>query len=85
MGIIPALGLSSIKGWSSHSWLLTPLLGDTASRIISVVLFLLALVGFLVAALGLMGWLVPHDLWRTLVIASAVISLFELRYWTPDI
>jgi uncharacterized membrane protein YphA (DoxX/SURF4 family) len=32
MGIMPALGLSSVKGWSSRSWLLTPLLGETASR-----------------------------------------------------
>jgi hypothetical protein len=85
MGIMPALRLVNVKGWSSHSWLVTPLLGDGVTRIISVVLFLAALVGFLAAALGLLGWLVPHDSWRTLAIASPVISLFELRYWTPDI
>jgi hypothetical protein len=82
MGIMPAVGLSSVKGWSSRSWLLTPLLGETASRIISVVLFLAALVGFLAAALGLMGWLVPHDTWRTLAVASAMISLIALAlFW----
>jgi hypothetical protein len=82
MGIMPAVGLSSVKGWSSRSWLLTPLLGDTIARIISIVLFAAALVGFLAAALGLMGWLVPHDSWRTLAIASAVISLIALAlFW----
>ena len=82
MGIIPALGLSTVKGWSSQSWLLTPILGDTASRVISVILFLAALVGFLAAALGLMGWLVPRDSWRALAIVSAVISLIALAlFW----
>jgi hypothetical protein len=82
MGIMPALGLASVKGWSSRSWLLTPLLGETASRIISVVLFLAALLGFLAAALGLTGWLVPHDTWRTLAVVSAVISLVALTlFW----
>ena len=82
MGIIPALGLSTVKGWSSQSWLLTPILGDTVSRIISFVLFLTALVGFVGAALALMGWLVPHDSWRTLVIVSAVISLVAIAlFW----
>jgi hypothetical protein len=43
---------------------------------------LAALVGFLAAALGLMGWLVPHDSWRTLAIVSAVISLIALAlFW----
>ncbi len=82
MGIMPALGLSSVKGWSSRSWLLTPLLGEAISRVISIVLFLAALVGFLAAALGLMGWLVPHDSWRTLAVASAVISLVAIAlFW----
>lgn len=82
MGIMPALGLSSVKGWSSRSWLLTPLLGETISRIISIVLFAAALAGFLAAALGLMGWLVPHDSWRSLAVASAVISLAAIAlFW----
>jgi fumarate reductase subunit C len=36
----------------------------------------------LVAALGIMGWLVPHDAWRTLALVSAVISLVALAlFW----
>ena len=94
MGIIPALQIPFFqnqagawaKNWSSHSWLLTPLLGDTAGRIISIILFAVPLIGFLGAALGLMGWLVPHEWWRTLAIVSAVISLVALAlFWNAFI
>ena len=91
MGIIPALGLFDtqrssnpdwVQGWSSHSWLLTDLMGETAARFINVTLFAAALIGFLGAALGLMGWGVPHDWWRTLAVVSAVISLAAVvLYW----
>ena len=46
MGVMPALRLVDINGWNSRSWLLTPILGETASRILSIVLFLAALAGF---------------------------------------
>ncbi len=90
MGIIPALKLFNpdgaspdwLRGWSSRSWLLTDLLGDTATRVICVILFLAALVGFIGAALGLYGWLVPHELWRTLAVVSSVISLVAIAlFW----
>jgi hypothetical protein len=86
MGIIPALGIVNVKGasqgwlknWSSHSWLLTNLLGNTASRILCITLYGAALIGFLGAALALLGWGVPHDWWRTLAVVSAVASLVAL-------
>jgi len=90
MGIIPALQIPFFqdqtgawaKNWSSRSWLLTPLLGDTASRIISIILFAVPLIGFAGAALGVMDWLVPHEWWRPLAIVSAVISLVALGlFW----
>ena len=82
MGIIPALRPVDVKGWSSRSWLLTPVLGEAASRIISIVLFLAAMLGFLAATLALMGWLVPHDSWRALAVVSAVISLVAIGlFW----
>ena len=62
--------------------MLTGLLGDTAVRIISVALFLAALVGTAGAALGLLGWGVPHEWWRTLAVVSATISLVTIvLYW----
>jgi hypothetical protein len=90
MGIIPALGVVNIDGsskgwlknWSSHSWLLTNLLGNTVSRILCVILYGAALIGFLGATLALLGWGIPHDWWRTLAVVSAVISLVALLlFW----
>lgn len=78
MGMMPALRLASVKGWNSRSWLLTPLIGEGASRILSAILFLAALVGFVASALGLLGWLVPHEWWRTLAVVSAVVSIVAI-------
>jgi hypothetical protein len=90
MGMIPALGIINVgasspdwlKNWSSHSWLLTDLLGATVSRVLCVVLYLAALLGFAGTALAVLGWGIPHDWWRTLAIVSAAISLIALiLYW----
>jgi hypothetical protein len=90
MGIIPALGIVSVqrsdqgwlKNWSSHSWLLTHLLGDAVSRVLCVILYGAALIGFLGAALALLGWGIPHGWWRTLASVSAIISLVALLlFW----
>ena len=90
MGIIPALKLSfitnsghaTLQHWSAHSWLLTPMLGETVSRLICVALFGISFLGFMAATLSLMNWLLPHDLWRSLAIASAVVSTIALLlYW----
>jgi hypothetical protein len=82
LGILAALQLSTIDSWSSRSWLLTGLIGDTASRVISFVLFLAALLGFVCAALALMDWLLPHEWWRSLSMISATISFIALGlFW----
>ena len=94
MGVIPALRLfhvgesspSMLKRWSNHSWLLSDALGDTAARVICIVLFLAVLVCSISAALGLHGVLVPHGRWRTLAVASALISLVAIGlYWNAFI
>jgi hypothetical protein len=90
MGIIPASGIVNtegssqgwLKNWSSHSWLLSNPLGEPASRIVCAILYLAALLGFIGAALALLGWGVPHEWWRRLALVSAVISLLALLlYW----
>jgi uncharacterized membrane protein YphA (DoxX/SURF4 family) len=78
MGMMPALQLASVEGWNSRSWLLTPLIGEGVSRILSALLFLAALLGFVASALGLLGWLVPHEWWRTLAVVSAVVSIVTI-------
>lgn len=83
LGFFPAFRLTTMDHWTSHSWLLTPLLGDSIAKAISVVLFGAALLGFIGASLSVMSWLVPHDLWRTLAIVSSVISLIALiLFWS---
>ena len=82
MAFLPALNITSTDNWHHRSWLLTPLIGDTASRVISIILFGAALLGFIAAGLGLFSWLVPHELWRSLAVYSAVISLAALAlFW----
>jgi len=82
MAFLPALNITSTDKWHHRSWLLVPVIGDTASRVISIILYGAAFIGFIAAALGLFGWLVPHDLWRSLAVVSAVISLIALAlFW----
>lgn len=82
MAFFPAFGISSTETWHARSWLLTRFIGESSSRVILVILFGAALLGFVGAALAIMGWLIPYDAWRTLSIVSAVISLAAIAlYW----
>ena len=90
MGVIPALRLIPIndsspdwlKGWSSRSWLLTNLLGNSVANVICAILFAAGFIGFIGTGLSLLGWLVPHAWWRSLAVVTAVLSLVTLAlYW----
>ena len=91
MGVITAVGMFSaarssgrgwLRNWSSESWLLTDLLGETAARITCAIIYIAAFVCFISASLGLAGWLVPYLCWRALAVSGAVISLFGIAlYW----
>lgn len=81
-GLVPALGLSSTETWHPRSWLFTNLLGDTAARVIGLIIWFVGLIGFIATGLALLGVLVPHDWWRTLAIVFALTSMFGLIfYW----
>ena len=82
MAVLPALNISSTETCNYRSWLLSGILGDTLSRVLVIVLFGAAMIGFIAAGLGLFNWLVPHSAWQTLAIYSAVISLAALAlFW----
>jgi hypothetical protein len=82
MAFFPALNIANTDKWHHRSWLLSGVLGDTASRVLVIILFGAALIGFLAAGLGLFGWLIPHSAWQGLAIVSAVISLLALAlFW----
>ncbi|GAG01007.1 unnamed protein product, partial [marine sediment metagenome] len=37
---------------------------------------------FVASALGLLGWLVPHEWWRTLAVVSAAVSIVTIMvFW----
>jgi hypothetical protein len=81
-GVMAGLGVSSTDTWHGRSWLLTNALGESTSRALGLILYAVCTVGFLTAALGVMGWLVPQDLWRTLAVVCAIISSAGLLfYW----
>ena len=45
MGILPAFGLSPSPTWTSHSWLLSGLLGQSVANGVSTVIWLAATIG----------------------------------------
>jgi hypothetical protein len=61
----------------TRSWLF-PNLGEQTSRIISSIFWILAVVGFLTALLGFLGVLVPSDMWRSIAVGSALVSIIGL-------
>jgi len=67
------------------SWLLTGLgLSESASKLIAIVLAVIATIGFVAAGLALFDILIPFDWWHALAIASAVVSLLlVVIFWHP--
>ena len=62
-------------GQSAYSWMLTRMLGDVATRVIGGFLWLVVIVGFMAAGVGLLG---QHIWWRTAAVGSAGVSLMAL-------
>ncbi len=82
MCLLPALGVDASPTWNSYSWLLTGLIGQAAANVLSILIWLAAITGFLMAALALMGWGIPHAWWRPLAVGSSVISLIGVfLFW----
>ena len=55
-GVVVALNLFSTETWHSQSWLLARLLGETPTRIVSLVIWIVAFIGFALVGLGAFGW-----------------------------
>jgi len=95
MGVIPALrlfGAGTASGpswrikWSSRSWLLSRFLNESSVRSLCTGLFMAAMIGFLGAGFGLLGWIVPLQLWSKLALASSLISLLAVfLFWNAFI
>lgn len=82
LAFFPAMNITKVDNWNYQSWLLSGTVGDTASRVIVIVLFGIPFIGFIAAGLGIFNFLVPHEWWQTLAIVSAIVGLIALvLFW----
>ena len=59
---------------AARSWLVPSLPGDTATTIASA-FWIVSLVGFVIAAMSFWGVVLPGSVWRSLAVASALVSI----------
>ena len=66
-------------GWTGESWLLTSLVGDSATRLLASIVYVLAAIMFVVSGVGLF----TRAQWRSpIMLASAVFSaVVILAFW----
>ncbi len=73
--LIARSGRADTGAWrAAHLWA-APSLPVSAATALAGVFWILALVGFVAAALAFWGWLIPPSTWRQLAVGSAIISL----------
>jgi hypothetical protein len=58
-------------GWSGRSWILSNLLGDSTTRSLAGVLYVLATIAFVVSGISIF---IQAEWWRPVLVASAVFS-----------
>lgn len=58
-------------GWSGKSWLFTNLIGDGPARLLASIFYILSIVGFIIAGVGILS---QQEWWRVIVIISASLS-----------
>jgi hypothetical protein len=82
LGVMPVLGMAKEENWSDDSPLLWGMLTPRATRGFAVVLWILAMAGFVGAGLGVVGIILSPDGVRYLCVASAFVSLLALTlFW----
>jgi hypothetical protein len=75
MGVVQAVHVTTVNpSWDGRSWLLSDTAGATLTEAIGVVLWSMALVGFVVLAGVVMGWL-PEGWWAPMALVASVASI----------
>jgi hypothetical protein len=75
IGIMQTLRITTVNPqWNGESWLLTGFAGSSVANTVGVVLWSAAMVGFVLAAGVVVGWL-PEVWWRPLAIGASLCSL----------
>ena len=81
LGILSTFGLKLSRTQSSHSPILNNLLGDSIANGVGLVLWVVLLVVFVVAGIGLLGYGFTAQ-WQTIAIFASILSLIGLFfYW----
>lgn len=82
--ILGVFALTSLGGdnWNGRSWLLTDAMGETPTRVLSVILWVGCCVAFIVAGLALLEVGFPEDWWKPVAVTAAFVSLATLAlFW----
>jgi hypothetical protein len=75
LGLLQTFRVATIiPTWHGDSWLLTGMVGQTATQVIGAVIWATSIVGFGALAAVVFGWL-PTSWWAPLAIGSALVSL----------
>jgi hypothetical protein len=78
MGILQVTRVATVNpAWQGDSWLLSGVLGTQLAQLVGVLLWGIALVGFIALAGVVMGWL-PVAWWVPLAVGSSLASLAGL-------
>jgi hypothetical protein len=78
LGLLQVFGIATVNpAWSGDSWLLSGGLGDGPAQLIGAALWAGALIGFLVVAGVIAGWL-PAPWWTPFAVVAALLSLAGL-------
>jgi hypothetical protein len=78
MGILQELKVATVNPeWDGRSWILSDVAGSGLTAAVGVALWAIAMVGFVVLAGVVMGWL-PDDWWAPLGVVAPVVSIASI-------
>ena len=78
IGIMQSLRIATVNpDWNGDSWLITGFAGTSVTQAVGVLVWTAALVGFVLAAAVVVGWL-PATWWAPLAVGSSLLSLAGL-------
>ena len=81
MPLLAAFGLKISQSHSLHSWAFSSLIGEKPTTILAVMYWLLPLIGFVVAGLGMYDILISFNSWQQVALVSAIISSIGLVFF----
>ena len=82
LGWFPILGWARSAGWTGESWLLSGAVGSGITNVVAFTLWGVAMVGFVLVGLGVLGLPVPVAWLRPLAVLAAVASLLAVGlFW----